>query len=148
MSILGMSRADRNRWASARTVADVGELMALWLEGWIGSRPGYTARYGPGQETTHLVPVLAAMCRSGWITTQSQPGSAGTGKDGRRWEQRAAVEVAVTDPSLLRRLTRAAHGAGMLVRLADTDQPVVVTTRAGEPITAFGGRMGRADLAA
>ncbi|GGZ19658.1 DUF6919 domain-containing protein [Streptomyces nitrosporeus] len=35
-----MSRADRRRWRSARTVADLGELMALWLEGEIASRPG------------------------------------------------------------------------------------------------------------
>ncbi|MGW1620979.1 DUF6919 domain-containing protein, partial [Streptomyces sp. NPDC002172] len=35
-----MSRSDRRRWRSARTISDLGELMALWLEGTIASRPG------------------------------------------------------------------------------------------------------------
>ncbi|MER0450153.1 hypothetical protein ABR738_37385 [Streptomyces sp. Edi4] len=146
MSIRGMSRADRNRWSSVRTVADLGELMALWLEGKIASRPGYAAHYGPDEETAHLVPVLAALCRAGYVTTQSQPGLAGTGADGRWWEQRAAVEMVVTDPFLLRRLAGAVCGAGMLVRIAEADQAVVVTTRDREPMTAFGGRVSRAHL--
>jgi len=96
-----MSRSDRRRWRSARTVSDLGELMALWLEGKIASRPGYQPRYGPEDETAHLVPTLAALCRAGYVTTQSQPGLVGTGTDGLWWEQRAAVELVVTDPRLV-----------------------------------------------
>ncbi|WP_031099057.1 DUF6919 domain-containing protein [Streptomyces sp. NRRL S-15] len=107
-----MSRADRRRWKSARTVADLGELMSLWLEGEIASRPGYAPRYGPDEETAHLVPSLAALCRAGYITTCSQPGSAGTGADGLWWEQRAAVEMVVTDPELLHLLVDVASTAG------------------------------------
>ncbi|MCX4792636.1 hypothetical protein OG369_43455 [Streptomyces sp. NBC_01221] len=148
-----MSRADRRRWTSARTVADLGELMALWLEGEIASRPGYAARYSPDEETEHLVPSLAALCRAGYITTCSQPGFAGTGANGLWWEQRAAVELVVTDPELLHRLVDAATGAGMFVRVNDhrrggvQDEPVIATTCDGEPITAFGGRISRADMA-
>ncbi|MFI1890428.1 DUF6919 domain-containing protein [Streptomyces jumonjinensis] len=149
-----MSRTDRRRWKSARTVADLGDLMARWLEGEIASRPGYAARYGPDEETAHLVPTLAALCRAGYITTCSQPGLAGTGVDGLWWEQRAAVDGVVTDPELLRRLVVAATEAGMLVRTndyrpgsADQEQPVIATTRDGEPTAAFGGRISRADMA-
>ncbi|MFJ3533807.1 MULTISPECIES: DUF6919 domain-containing protein [unclassified Streptomyces] len=149
-----MSRADRRRWKSARTVADLGELMALWLEGEIASRPGYQPRFGPDEETEHLVASLAALCRAGYITTCSQPGSAGTGANGLWWEQRAAVELVVSnDPALLRRLLAAARAAGMLVRVNDhrrggvQDEPVIVTTCDGEPITGFGGRISRADMA-
>ncbi|MEU3220116.1 hypothetical protein [Streptomyces sp. NPDC006971] len=152
MRLPWMSRADRRRWSSARTVAELGELMALWLEGEIASRPGYQPRFGPDEETAHLVPVLAALCRAGYVTTCSQPGLAELGFDGRWWEQRAAVELVVTDPALQRRLVEAARAAGMLVRVNDyrrggvQDQPVVVTTADGEPFTAFGGRIGRADM--
>ncbi|MGW5974736.1 hypothetical protein [Streptomyces sp. NPDC055186] len=66
----------------------------------------------------------------------------------------AAVELVVTDLTPLHRLLGAARAAGMLVRVNDhrrggvrRDEPVVVTTRDGEPVTAFGGRLGRADMA-
>ncbi|MGC5400792.1 DUF6919 domain-containing protein [Streptomyces sp. DT20] len=149
-----MSRTDRRHWRAARTVADLGELMALWLEGKIASRTGYAPRYGPDEETEHLVPSLAALCRAGYVTTQSQPGLAGTGANGLWWEQRAAVELVLTDAELLHRLLDTAHAGGMLVRVNDhrrggrvQDKPVIVTTCDGEPITGFGGRINRTDMA-
>lgn len=100
------------------------------------------------------MPSLAALCHAGYITTCSQPGFAGTGADGLWWEQRAAVELVVTDPELLHRLVDAATGAGLLVRVNDhrrgggvQDEPVIATTCDGEPMTAFGGRISRADMA-
>jgi hypothetical protein len=148
-----MTRSDRRRWRAARTIADLGELMALWLEGTIGPRPGYQPRFGPDEETALLVPTLAALCRTGYITTSSQPGFAGTGADGRWWEQRAAVELVLTDGVLLQRLVDAAGAAGMIVRVNDhrlggaiDNQPVVATTRDGEAMTAFGGRIRRMDM--
>ncbi|MET8566074.1 hypothetical protein ABZV75_38010 [Streptomyces flaveolus] len=154
MPLPWMSRADRRLWRSARTVLDLGELMARWLEGTIASRPGYQPRFGPDEETAHLVPTLAALCRAGYVTTCSQPGFAGTGADGLWWEQRAAVELVVTDAALFHRLVDAASAAGMFVRINDyrrgggvQEQPVVATTRDGEPVTAFGGRISRADMA-
>ncbi|MEU9174897.1 hypothetical protein AB0D34_45300 [Streptomyces sp. NPDC048420] len=153
MKLPWMSRADRRRWKSAKTVADLGELMALWLEGEIDSRPGYQPRFGPDEETEHLVPTLAALCRAGYVTTQSQPGFAGTGADGLWWEQRAAVELVVVDDDLFHRLVDAATAAGMFVRVHDysrgrrPEYPVAATLRDGEVVTAFGGRIGRADMA-
>lgn len=64
----------------------------------------------------------------------------------------AAAQLVVTGPALRRRLAGAARAAGMLVRVNDyhrggvQDQPVVATTADGEPFTAFGGRIGRADM--
>lgn len=64
----------------------------------------------------------------------------------------AGTQLVVTDPALRRRLFEAARAAGMLVRVNDyhrggvQDQPVVATTADGEPFTAFGGRIGRADM--
>ncbi len=153
MTLPWMSRADRRRWKSARTVADLGELMALWLEGEIDSRPGYQPRFGPDDETKHIVPTLAALCRAGYVTTSSQPGFAGTGADGLWWEQRAAVELVVVDDDLFHRLVDAATAAGMFVRVHDhsrgrrPEYPVAATLRDGEVVTAFGGRIGRADMA-
>ncbi|WP_189852339.1 DUF6919 domain-containing protein [Streptomyces omiyaensis] len=141
-----MSIRDRRRWKNAATWTEVGELMARWLEGEIASRPGYAARYGPDEETEHLVPTLAAACRAGYITTVSQPGEAGT-----TWEQRAAVTGLVTDPGLLDRLTAAALAEGLVARVDDHtaetySEPYIVTTVDGEPFTAFGGYLDRANL--
>jgi hypothetical protein len=149
-----MSRADRHRWAGARTVADLGELMALWLEGEIGSRPGYAARYGPDPETAELVPLLAALCRTGLITTCSQPGLTGFGVDGQWWQQRAAVELVATDQQVLEPLILLAHSAGLIVRIHDhrhdehitQEHPVAATLCGGEVVTRFGSRITRADM--
>ncbi|MBP5942594.1 DUF6919 domain-containing protein [Streptomyces acidiscabies] len=152
MKLPWMSRADRRRWKSATTVADLGELMALWLEGTIGSRPGYQPRFGPDEETAHLVPTLAALCRAGYVTTQSQPGRVWTGADGLWWEQRAAVELLVVDDDLLHRLEDAVTAAGMFIRFHDHSRsglpgPVVTTLRDGEAVTSFGRRISRPYLA-
>jgi hypothetical protein len=80
-----MSRTDRQAWQSARTLADLGELTAQWLEGRIASVPGYCG--APAEETVPLIPVLARLNRAGFVTDCSQPGQTGDG-----WEQRAAVQ--------------------------------------------------------
>ncbi|WP_406226644.1 hypothetical protein OH723_31990 (plasmid) [Streptomyces albidoflavus] len=149
-----MSRADSRRWRAARTPADLGDLMAHWLEGGLGSRPGYEPHWGPDDETTELIPTLAALCRTGYITTCSQPGLASTGANGGWWEQKAAVTGLVTDEALLASLLRIAADTGMNTcvnhlrrRGGRHGQPIVVTTCDGQPVTAFGGRIRRADFA-
>ena len=71
------------RWATAVTLGQLGELVAEWLEGRI-TVPIYGD--GPDPETTALIPVLAQLNRSGFVTDCSQPGEI----DG-AWAQRAAV---------------------------------------------------------
>lgn len=115
MKLPWMSKADRRRWESARTLGDLGELMALWLEGKLGSRPGYGARFGPDEETAALVPVLAACCRAGFVTEQSQPGEDDIAFDGRPWVQRAAVSGFISDSRLLGRMRAVVEGVGLQV---------------------------------
>lgn len=110
-----MNRADRKLWNSARTLDDLCELTAMWLEGDLASQPGYAANCGPDDETLPLVPLLASLNRAGIMTTGSQPAFDGQDADGAHWKQRAAVEFyfRAQDPCVLR-LTRTAREAGLL----------------------------------
>lgn len=106
-----LSGGDLAPWESARSLADLGELTARWLEGTIPAEPGYDG--GPDEETLPLVPVLATLNRAGFVTTGSQPGGTGI-CDGTPWQQRAAVEAfAGAGPALA--VTVAARAAGLIV---------------------------------
>lgn len=139
-------------WRGARSIADVGAAMADWLEGRVPDRPGY-ASSRPDEETAHLVPVLVRLNRGGFVTTDSQPGVDGPAFDGRRWEQRAAVQgwIAAGSP-LLPRLVRAATAAGLIVTAhgagiaVGPSRSLLATRWGGEPHTGFGGRPGRLQL--
>jgi hypothetical protein len=71
-----LTAGDREVWAQARTLDDLGELTAQWLEGRIDSQPGY---YGPVDVDEDLSPgmteALAACNRAGFLTHSSQAGS-------------------------------------------------------------------------
>lgn len=139
-------------WKSARTVADLGQAMALWLEGRIPTWPGY-GDTRPDDETRHLIPTLAAACRAGYVTTNSQPGEQPTrGYDGRMWRQRAAVEGWIADPRLLDRIRSHARGTGITVianRPGERSHPGIPCTEAdGEIRTGFGWSPGHRKLIA
>lgn len=147
-----MKKADRLRWAAARTLRDVGELTALWLEGELASQPGYMANRGPDPETRELVPVLAALNRAGWVTDVSQPGEEPQiGYDGATWAQRAGVS-GFAEPGLADWIEAAARAFGLLVlrhngvSWRDRRAFVPVTIRDGWPVTGFGGRWSRRAL--
>jgi hypothetical protein len=125
----------RELWPAARTLDDLGDLMARWLEGEIGYQPGYGG--GPENETAGLVTVLAAVNRAGFMTDFSQPGVplvAGSG-------QRAAVSGFCPE-SLVCRLRRAALGTDLVVLDfppgLDVGAQIVVTVSAGEECTWIG----------
>ena len=67
------SKQDAHLWEAARTLDEMGELTARWLEGTVAFCPSQPCE-GPDWETTDLVPVLAGFNRSGLVTTGSQPG--------------------------------------------------------------------------
>lgn len=129
-------------WNKARTVADLGTLMADWLEGHIPKRPGY---YGTAtdDETSAILPTLIAANRAGFVTDNSQPGEDATAFDGRRWVQRAAVDGWVADPDLYRQLVAGARRMGLIV---GDGRPVICTEWGGRPHTAFGGSLSGRDL--
>jgi hypothetical protein len=142
---VSVSKSDRVAWGSARTLAGLGELTARWLEGSLASVPGYCGP--PDEETAGLVPVLGKLNRAGFVTTGSQPGDDGTGYDGARWLQRAAVEgfagyreaVAITNAASNAGLTCVAYTPASLPRWRYRyDRSVTVTTRDGEHETYFG----------
>ena len=143
-----MNRADRKRWAAARTLADLGELTALWLEGGIASQPGYAPGCGPDPETAALIGVLAACNRAGFLTDASQPGESSPGFDGAWWDQRAAVSgfasagtVARLCPVIGARLRIQVHDAPRRRFCYRTAIPV--TLREGQPYTRFGAGLPR-----
>jgi hypothetical protein len=143
-------RADRKLWRRAGTLAELGGLMARWLEGDLSTWPGYAVA-APDDETGVLVPVLARANRAGFVTDASQPACDETGVDGRRWRQRAAVSGLVGSEDLLNALARVAeaHRLVILVRTADgiSQRPgIAVTTGDGEAYTVFGCRLTRRDL--
>lgn len=65
-----MKRADRRRWAAARTLPDLGELTAQWCTGQVAQTPGHAG--GPCPETLPYLDLLAAVNRSGFVTEGSQ----------------------------------------------------------------------------
>lgn len=140
-----MKRRDRQRWAAARTLPQLGELVALWLEGKIPSQPGYQPNCGPDPETLPLMPTLAAINRAGFVTCSSQPGFDGPGFDGAHWQQRAAVEGFVTEEAgRLCELVSAQPELGLRVHLVANETDYIgepVTRREGEPYTWFGHRL-------
>ncbi len=128
-----------NPWKNAQSVADLGHLMADWLEGRIRTCPSYCDTK-PDSETRHLIPALAAYNRKGFVTTQSQPGEPPSrGHDGRMWRQRAYVEGWVSDSRLADRICGAASRAGFVVRDSHSSGPHVILTEAdGEPKAGVG----------
>lgn len=143
-------------WKEARTFADLGELTAQWIEGRIDSHPGCIVDEAsdPDEETRHLVPILAACNRRGFVTMDSQPGMAARAWGGGFWEQRATVCGLVEDRRLLRDLKRAAGRAGLIVIAHGpgkwdygADRNLAITKVDGRDCTWAGQKMERFDRA-
>ncbi|MFJ9012311.1 DUF6919 domain-containing protein [Streptomyces canus] len=142
-------RADRKLWRQAGSLAELGGLMARWLEGDLSVWPGYAVA-GPDEETADLVPVLARLNRAGFVTDQSQPGCDEYGIYG-HWKQRAAVSGLVGDEQLLNALARVAEAERLTILVRTVDEAsrrpgITATTVDGEAYTDFGGHLSRSDL--
>lgn len=149
-----MKRADRKRWAAATSLLELGDLVALWLEGAVASQPGYQPNCGPDNETVPLVATLAAANRSGFVTHSSQPGYDGLGYDQARWAQRAAVGgfVDLAGCAVLELLVANVPGLHVIAQTAGRtrvsyDLAEAVTCREGEERTWFGARLPRRHIA-
>lgn len=141
-----MNRADRKRWQAARSLADLCDLTARWLEGDLKQTPGHAGP--PCPETIGLIPVLAAANRAGFLTDDSQPGVP--------WDesescQYAAVTGFVADENLdalresldLVELLFIEHRA---VRRTICKDSVTVTVDGGEDFTRYGQQISRKAL--
>lgn len=149
-----MKRADKNRWASAHSLPELGELTALWLEGRIASQPGCMPNCGPDNETLPLVATLAAANRAGYVTHSSQPGFDGLGYDGARWVQSAVVTgfVDQAGSALLQQLAAGVLGLHVIAQTASRarvsyDAAAAVTCREDKERTWFGARLPRRHIA-
>ena len=131
-----------NAWRDARSIADLGQNMALWLEGRLPGWPGYDGPFGQEEENgaRHLVPTLIAANRAGFVTVGSQPGETGNG-----YRQRASVDGVVHDHSPLLSRLLALQGQGLTVTRGWPKQQHVITEQDGEPFTTFGGWRWRRD---
>lgn len=103
----GMSKRDAERWASAKTMDDLGGLVCAWLRGEIAQTPGHCGP--PCSETIPLIPVLTVVNRAGFVTDNSQlAGSRGH----RTWN--AWVEGFASDDTLAR-LRKMAEGTDLFI---------------------------------
>ena len=148
-----MSAADRATWSNTRTLDDVGERTAQWLEGEVASQPGYL---GPVDTDEDLAPgmtaTLAALNRSGMVTDSSQAGFDGPGFDGARWQQRAAVSGFATTEAVERidNAIAPVDGLHLSHRRGSTwslRSQLPVTWRDGRTYTDFGGRLSNTAIA-
>jgi hypothetical protein len=138
-----MNRRERKLWRSARTLDDLGQLMARWLEGDLRHRPGY---YGTTDlDTPRLTKVCAELCRAGFVTDSSQEGGEWL-IQGRSVHQRAGIGGFADDDALdaLRQIGRqhafvvSAHRRPSLTGLR---RRIPVTAENWQACTWFGGQI-------
>lgn len=147
---------DVARWRQARTVAQYGECVALWLEGRLSHRP--TSHYceGVAAETTRILPTLTALNRSGFFATeQSQPGCTPKLRafGGTRPWQRAAVMGFVPTVHIDRVKRALSSVRGLEVKYSPPGSPsspptqVTCLTKAQAQVRLFGGVLDIAEIA-
>ena len=96
-----MTWKDAARWASARDMSDLGEMVIAWLNGEVAQTPGHCGP--PCAETIPLIPALTAANRAGFITDNSQHA-------GRTW---TAWVLGFADDSTTAALRAATEGTGL-----------------------------------
>lgn len=129
-------------WRDAQSIADLGQNMALWLEGRLPSWPGYDGPFGQEEENgaRHLVPTLIALNRAGFVTVGSQPASID-----RYGRQRACAEGIVHDHNPILGRLLALQQQGFTVARGWPKRQIVVTEDDGRPFTTIGGWRMRRD---
>lgn len=103
----GMSKHDRQRWASCRNADDLAACVIDWLNGRIDWTPGHGG--GPDPETFPLRPALEVLNRGWFITDCSQLAESIDGRSWNTWVDGWA------DDEVLERIRAAAEGTDLIV---------------------------------
>jgi hypothetical protein len=150
-----LTRADRRLWRAARSLDDLCELTARWLEGRVDSQPAYYGTVDVDEDDAPgLTATLTGLNRAGYLTTGSQAGYDGPGYGGARCQQMATVEgFAAQDTTGW--LRQAVDGTDYQVLEHDckdhawqrSEPGVNVTFLDGVPVTWFGTQASRAGIA-
>ncbi|TGB06540.1 hypothetical protein [Streptomyces sp. MZ04] len=142
-------QTDLSAWSEARSLADLGILMAGWYEGRVPEWPGREGR--PDEGLYPAADSLAAACRAGIVVLSAQPASVER-VDGELWIHRATFTALVERDDLSTALLRGAREAGLvryglLSSAGGFGWPNTVTARDGEPMEFAGHRIDAADVA-
>lgn len=108
-----MSRADRARWKTASSLADLGELTVAWLNGEITQTPSHGGP--PDPETPPHAAVLAAANRAGFVTTNSQSATTPAEIAAYGWREGEAYADGLVSDDTLQRLQSAVIGTPLLL---------------------------------
>lgn len=147
-----MTRTGVAPWRAARTLTDLAELTAQWIEGTIPWQPAYCGT--TDIDTPRMAEVLAQVNRAGFMTVQSQEAADGPGFDGAHWRQRAAVYGYATE-EITDRICQQAPAGFHVIAYDPADlarwrnywgNAVTITWRDGEDYTEFGGHVCRRSI--
>lgn len=103
-----MNRRTLRTWLAARTLGDIGELMARWITGELDARPGYDGE--TDIDTGELTQLCVDLCRAGFVTVGSQSAYPIDGL----YDARAFIDGFAT-PAVVERLRAACRGTSIHV---------------------------------
>jgi len=140
---------DLTPWSACRTLADLADVTARWLQGELTYFPGHNNPSEPPlDETKSLIQVLVSLNRAGYVTTNSQPGQSMT-RDGNA--QRAFVRGYCSEDTF-KRIDAAIYGTELIALPRPPGMyhlcPVPVTTVNGQNFTWGGMSSGESDAIA
>jgi hypothetical protein len=133
-------------WEAARTLADLGELTAQWLEGHIRQQPRTAGPVDVDEdEAPGLTAALVACNRAGFVTNRSQAGYIGPSWDGAGHVYQHAAVTGLIKRGTARWLLRIAADTSLVIRLWPMEDEtsgdveyLPLTFFNGEPVTQFG----------
>lgn len=146
---MSASEKDLAPWSACRTLADLAEVTARWLQGELRYFPGHNDPTEPPlDETKGLISDLVSLNRAGYVTTNSQPGQSMT-RDGNA--QRAFVRGYCTEDTF-KRIDAAIYGTELIALPRPPGMyhlcPVPITTVGGKNFTWGGMSSGEAEAIA
>jgi hypothetical protein len=155
-----MRKYDLDRWASARTMPQLGQVMVAWLTGDVASRPGCRPGAGPPPEIADddtVRQALIAVNQTGLVTVNAQPATAGyttTQSPTRSVRVAVAAVQGFVNPPLLDTLIPALAAEGIRHQVWPVrpmwklfgGHGVPVTFVDGKPASCYGRQMSAKDI--